>query len=227
MASPYPILLSYCHIRDQSIDLPYKVYYLWLRAAPTPLWIINHRCFKQMIVYRSMIRNLYHLVLVVGVWLLKILKNFEDFRVPPPGEGWTHVTQKFINRFLWANSRVTRMPLYDTLYSGHPHLPRSDGHDTITLILSDDRIRYLWVGWPVYKERPIDQRVDPLANYVIGAWVITSPQYVAYVLSVCMSSPYVVPPCMCSSVCISPLYVHFTLCIIFEPRKKLHVIILW
>ena len=34
-------------------------------------------CTKQMILYRSTIRNLYHLVLVVGVWLLKKCKIFE------------------------------------------------------------------------------------------------------------------------------------------------------
>ena len=33
--------------------------------------------------------------------------------------------------------------------------------------------RYWWMGWPVYKERPVGQRVDPLANNVIGGWIIT------------------------------------------------------
>ena len=39
---------------------------------------LNHRFTKKRILYRSMIRNLYHLVLVVGVWLLKRLKIFEN-----------------------------------------------------------------------------------------------------------------------------------------------------
>ncbi len=30
----------------------------------------------------------------------------------------------------------------------------------------------------MYKEQPVGQRVDPLANYVIGGWVITDPPFV-------------------------------------------------
>ncbi len=69
-------------VMNQSINqTSYKVHYVSLGVAPTlhP----NHkksfpRFTKQINLYRSMERILYHLVLVVGGWLLKMLKIVEE-----------------------------------------------------------------------------------------------------------------------------------------------------
>ncbi len=67
-------------MRDHSREPSYKVHYVSLGVAPTlhpnhkkPF----HRFTKQINLYRSMERILYHLVLVVGGWLVKMLKIVE------------------------------------------------------------------------------------------------------------------------------------------------------
>ena len=81
IASVFLIWLSVMKICGIILETPsYKVYYVSLGAAPTihP----NHRksfnrFTKQMILYQSMKRIFYHLVLVVGGWLVKMLKIVE------------------------------------------------------------------------------------------------------------------------------------------------------
>ena len=66
------------------MDPSYKLHYVWLAVALTPR--LNYkkslrRLTKQMILYRSTERSLYHLVLVVGGWLAKRLKIFEKLAI--------------------------------------------------------------------------------------------------------------------------------------------------
>ena len=63
-------------MRDRSRDPSYKLHDVWLGVAPTPRLSYKksfRRFIKQMIFYRFTERNLYHLVLVVGGWLVKKL----------------------------------------------------------------------------------------------------------------------------------------------------------
>ena len=67
-------------MRDHFREPSYKVHYVSLSAAPTihpnyKKWF--HRFTKQMILYRSMECIIYHLLLVVVVWLVKMLKIVE------------------------------------------------------------------------------------------------------------------------------------------------------